>query len=58
MYKFNNGRGAVICDNCRVIMDQNISLKDYESLRTKFNFELDECWRCKEKHKKDVKPIK
>jgi hypothetical protein len=29
-YKFNNGRGAVICDNCRVMIDADLSFKEYE----------------------------
>ena len=29
-YVFNSGRGGVICDVCRVLIDQDLSLKEYE----------------------------
>lgn len=32
-YKFNGGYGAVICDNCRVIMTDGLSHEQYEKIR-------------------------
>jgi len=29
-YRFNGGRGAVTCDACRVIIDTDLSHKEYE----------------------------
>jgi len=30
MFKFNGGIGAVICNKCRVIIDEGLSYKEYE----------------------------
>lgn len=48
-YRTINGKTGVVCDTCKRVFDAQISYADYEDLRTKFNFEIDECWRCKEK---------
>jgi len=33
-YKFNNGRGAVLCRKCRVIIDENLSYEEAVKLYT------------------------
>lgn len=45
-YKFNNGCGAVVCDHCGLIIDANISLKDYEEIYETPNPTGVYCWRC------------
>lgn len=47
-YKFNNGRGAVVCDDCRIIFDADLNFNLYSNIYLK---ELDLCWRCAEKRK-------
>lgn len=55
-YKFNSGDGAVICDQCKVIIDAGLSLKDYEDIYECDGNDGDFCWKCqtgyKEKDKK------
>lgn len=46
-YKFNSGRGGVICDNCRILIDSDLSLKTYEEVYGKDGNNGDFCWRCK-----------
>ena len=46
MYKFNNGRGAVICDNCRIMIDRDISLEEYEEIYSKTGNKGDFCHNC------------
>ena len=47
MYKFNSGKGAVICDICNTMIDSNISLKEYEDIYEGKNGNGgDLCWRC------------
>jgi hypothetical protein len=46
-YKFNNSLGAVICDNCRIIIDADIPYKEYETIYKNSNPNGDYCWRCK-----------
>ncbi len=46
-YKFNSGRGGVICDNCRVLIDSDLSLATYEEVYGKDGNNGDFCWRCK-----------
>lgn len=29
--KFNNGQGAILCNNCRIILKQNLKKEDYEN---------------------------
>lgn len=58
MYRFNGGSGAVTCDFCNVIIDEGLSLKEYNDIYKKAN-DKDVCWRCKEKLKEremEVKP--
>lgn len=43
MYKLNNGNGAVVCDSCSIIVEQNLSFKEY--VNTHSGWDL--CERCK-----------
>lgn len=43
MYKLNNGNGAVVCDSCSTIIEQNLSFKEY--VNTHSGWDL--CERCK-----------
>ena len=51
IYKFNNGRGAVLCRQCRVIIDEHIShaeaLEAYEG--------NDLCIECEKKNSAKAK---
>lgn len=42
-YKFNNGNGAIICDDCRIIIQENISFEEYEKLTDQCGFFKDTC---------------
>lgn len=42
MYKFNGGNGAVVCDGCSVIMEQNIPFDRYRKEHSGYDF----CERC------------
>lgn len=42
MFKFNNGRGAVVCDSCRTIIKDNVSPTDYKSISKGIDF-CDQC---------------
>jgi len=53
-YKFNDGNGAVICDTCRIMIDENLSYSEYEET---YGTKGDICWKCKGKAKK-VKKVK
>lgn len=46
-YKFNNGRGGVICDQCKILIDQDISLKEYEATYGISGDDGDFCMKCK-----------
>jgi len=46
-YKFNGGKGAVICDICHVIIDANLSYGDYEEIYENDGNDGDYCWKCK-----------
>jgi len=46
-YRFNNGRGAVLCRKCRVIIDEDISWVDAH----RFYSGKDICEKCKRKEK-------
>ncbi len=46
-YRFNGGKGGVTCDICNVLIDENISFKDYLRLYRKTHPEEDICWSCK-----------
>jgi len=52
MYKFNDGMGAVICDECRIMIDENLSWADYAEV---YGLKGDICWKCKAKKDKLVK---
>ena len=56
-YKFNNGRGAVICDDCGVMLDAYISYKEYTDI---YGINENYCWRCinNKKHKVIEKVLK
>lgn len=47
MYKFNGGRGAVICDQCKVMIDEGLGLKEYEEIYGKSGHDGDFCPLCK-----------
>ena len=47
--KFNNGNGAILCNNCRKIIKQNLSKEEFEG-KTDLLI-CDECWM-KEYNKK------
>jgi len=47
-YHFNNGRGAATCDRCRIIMDEDLTFKEYEELYADEDGEYI-CWRCEKK---------
>ena len=49
-YRFNGGDGAVTCDVCNVIIDEDLSFLDYEEIYGKKG---DICWRCSGKNKKE-----
>jgi len=51
MLKFNGGRGAVVCDKCRIIFDEDIGPKEYKEIYMNNGREGDLCWRCFEKEK-------
>ncbi len=57
MYKFNGGRGAVICEMCRVMIDADISFADYEEIYVKANPDGDICWKCLTGFKEPKKTI-
>lgn len=42
MYKFNGGNGAVVCDGCSVIMEQNIPFDKYRKEHSGYDF----CEQC------------
>lgn len=42
MYKFNGGNGAVVCDGCSIIMEQNIPFSRYRNEHSGYDF----CERC------------
>lgn len=42
MYKFNGGNGAVVCDGCSVIMEQNIPFDRYRKEHSGYDF----CEQC------------
>jgi len=57
MYKFNGGRGAVICDQCKKMIDADISYKEYEECYEKINSAGDYCLACSKGYKKNNKDI-
>ena len=47
MYKFNGGAGAVICDQCRKMIDSHLSLAEYERTWGTSGEDGDFCMRCR-----------
>lgn len=47
MFKFNNGNGAVICDNCKVVIDEGIGFEEAEECYGEESF----CYECTHGHK-------
>ena len=47
-YKLNSGMGGVICDVCRTLIDQGLSLAEYEATWGKHGDDGDICMKCKE----------
>ena len=43
--KFNNGRGAILCDSCKVIIQENFHLYEWKALIKLAETEGD--WFCK-----------
>jgi hypothetical protein len=48
MFRFNSGMGGVTCDKCNVLIDQGLSLKEYEDTWGKHGDDGDFCMKCKE----------
>ena len=46
-YVFNSGLGGVICDVCRILIDQGLSYKEYEDTWGKHGDDGDICMSCK-----------
>ena len=42
MYKFNGWNGAVVCDGCSIIMEQNIPFEKYRKEHSGYDF----CEQC------------
>lgn len=57
-YKMNGGRGAVICEMCRVMIDADITYKEWEDIYQKANPDGDICWKCLTGYKEPVKEKK
>ena len=49
-YKFNGGRGAVICDKCNTMFDAGISWYEYLQIYVHMNDD-DICWKCQPQNK-------
>jgi hypothetical protein len=47
-FRFNSGRGGVTCDNCNVLIDQDLSYKEYEELYGHDGNDGDFCMKCKD----------
>ena len=45
-YKYNSGVGGVICDKCKVLIDANLSLEEYQKV---YGEGKDYCWKHKPK---------
>jgi hypothetical protein len=48
-YRFNSGLGGVTCDICYVLIDQDLSFKEYEEMWNKKGGDL--CMKCQKKLK-------
>ena len=53
-YKFNNGRGCVICLNCRIIIDEDLC---YEEYAIEWANMPDSCMACKNDQIRDGKEM-
>jgi len=53
-FRFNSARGGVTCDNCNVLIDQDLSYKEYEELYGHDGNEGDFCMKCKMGPPKDA----
>ncbi len=51
-YRFNNGRGAVTCDKCRVIIDEDLSAAEYDDI---YGVGEDMCWECVKQEKEETR---
>ena len=51
-YKYFGGRGAVICDHCKTVIDADIDHKEYKEFYGKKIGDI--CWRCSSKNKKKI----
>ena len=46
-YVYNSGMGGVKCDGCRVLIDAELSYKEYAEIYLKQAVHMpDLCWRC------------
>jgi len=54
-YKFNDGDGAVICDVCRTMIDEDLSYAEYAEI---YGDKGDICWGCKKKKANQAKRLK
>ena len=52
MYKFYNGRGAVVCDRCKIIFDADLSLEEYEESYGQTEHDGDFCVNCLTRNRK------
>ncbi len=52
-YRFNGGNGAVTCDVCNVIFDENLSPAEYEEW---YGGAPDHCWEHKNGKKEETNP--
>ena len=50
-YRFNSGRGGVTCDVCQLLIDSDLSLKEYEETWEKHGDDGDICMMCKKGYK-------
>lgn len=58
MYKFNGGRGALVCDNCKVIIYEDV-FRDKDGKLLSEGVRIDICPKCKKDcgHSKDFKGL-
>tara|TARA_R110000822_G_C15333751_1_gene494902 strand:- start:3031 stop:3225 length:195 start_codon:yes stop_codon:yes gene_type:complete len=52
-YRFNNGRGAVTCDKCDIIYDEDLSYLEYEDTHRNGKGPYDKDYCCWHKDGKD-----
>jgi len=46
-YRFNSGRGGVTCDVCHVLIDADLSLKEYDETWGTHGDDGDICMKCR-----------